>query len=864
MKKILLPLLLVFLMLVGIWPVQSFAAAPSEDASPEFASFTVDFHYNGVDYSINGKTSLLLSELFEIMGISRAVSDISAVTFSDTSLVSVSRADNDWRLTSHRAFSTSETLSITFGDGDVIVIDVTDAEAVRVNFDPNTTYVVETTNDLGTKVTYVYVRKQSLPATVKTRSSLKWPYTVVQKQDTDYTTLERSYSFGGYTYANLAVSANAPIGNNTKIDYEVGGAIHAIVYESISYSFDSGKIAPEKVSNMPSGGSGKELYTATNNFTLPSNIPTTEYYTFGGWLYTDYQGNTATAQAGAYASLVTDTVFTAIWNPVDYSISYTLNGGEVGTPNPTSYNIETNTFTLNNPTREGYEFIGWTGSNGDIPSKTVSIQTGSVGSKSYTANWKALDYSITYDLDGGMLSSENPPCYNIETETFTLNNPSKDGHSFLGWTGTDLNAASQNVSIEKGSTGNRSYTATWDAEDYGVTFHHYLLGTADKVYEDSLVFIEFGTVITDFSQYAQASNADYAYKSSSAESITVGSSHNEVSLFYAPTKAKYSVEIYKENLSTDGYDKTMHEQTGTIGDVVSINSVSYLSEGFSFDENNEGNVLSGTVSADGNLVLKLYYKRNIHTVTYATGAGGDEVTGMPSAMEGSHVYGTEVTVSTAAPSREGYRFTGWVYDPAVTVVNGKFTMPDSNVTICAQWDEKTAEIKYLASTGGTVTRASETVNVDTGVPDGSEAKPDAGYKFVGWYLDDKEVSRAAAFKPTKGNNGLYEDVTYIAKFERQTGTLILDHQGAGAAIVTLRGKDLNITLVLDKDVAISDLPTGTYTVSASGAAASAGANVDNSAPVITADNTTGVKITVSSQSTSWFTGFSRVINSYGN
>jgi len=70
-------------------------------------------------------------------------------------------------------------------------------------------------------------------------------------------------------------------------------------------------------------------------------------------------------------------------------------------------------------------------------------------------------YSITYDLAGGSVAIENPVTYTYATAHFTLNNPSKDGYEFAGWTGTGLDDASTNVTIAKGSYGNREYTATW-------------------------------------------------------------------------------------------------------------------------------------------------------------------------------------------------------------------------------------------------------------------------------------------------------------------------------------------------------------------------------------------------------------------
>ncbi|MBR4866530.1 MAG: hypothetical protein IKU11_07565, partial [Clostridia bacterium] len=96
------------------------------DGFSEFAGFTVDFHYSGVDYSIPGLSSILLSDLFAEMGIDEDATKATSVVFSDPSLVEVTREGSDWRLTSLQAFDTNETLIITFSDDRTIIIDVTD------------------------------------------------------------------------------------------------------------------------------------------------------------------------------------------------------------------------------------------------------------------------------------------------------------------------------------------------------------------------------------------------------------------------------------------------------------------------------------------------------------------------------------------------------------------------------------------------------------------------------------------------------------------------------------------------------------------------------------------------------------------
>ena len=80
---------------------------------------------------------------------------------------------------------------------------------------------------------------------------------------------------------------------------------------------------------------------------------------------------------------------TASANAVEYAIAYELGGGALkeGETNPETYTVETETFTLNNPIREGYIFTGWTGSNGTTPGLTVKIEQGTTGELEFTANW---------------------------------------------------------------------------------------------------------------------------------------------------------------------------------------------------------------------------------------------------------------------------------------------------------------------------------------------------------------------------------------------------------------------------------------------------------------------------------------------
>ena len=155
---------------------------------------------------------------------------------------------------------------------------------------------------------------------------------------------------------------------------------------------------------------------------------------------------------------------------IEYTINYELNGGEVRTENPVNYTVETESFTLNNPEKTGYTFVGWTGSNGETAEKEVTIEKGNTGNKEYIANWEINTYLISYELNGGEVRTENPVNYTVETESFTLNNPEKTGYTFVGWTGSNGETAEKEVTIEKGSTGNKEYIANWKVGEYTITY----------------------------------------------------------------------------------------------------------------------------------------------------------------------------------------------------------------------------------------------------------------------------------------------------------------------------------------------------------------------------------------------------------
>ena len=191
----------------------------------------------------------------------------------------------------------------------------------------------------------------------------------------------------------------------------------------------------------------KQIVQADETAIHPDN-PAKSGYTFCGW-YT----NEACTDENKYdftAPVTKDLTLTAKWTANSYTIAFDTDGGSKIDPITQDYG--TAITAPADPTKTGYTFAGWTPAIPEtMPAENMTIK----------AKWTVNQFTIAYDLDGGTAES-NPGTYTVETDTITLKNPTRPGYTFTGWSGTGLTGESNlTVTIEKGSTGDRSYTAHW-------------------------------------------------------------------------------------------------------------------------------------------------------------------------------------------------------------------------------------------------------------------------------------------------------------------------------------------------------------------------------------------------------------------
>ena len=164
--------------------------------------------------------------------------------------------------------------------------------------------------------------------------------------------------------------------------------------------------------------------------------------------------------------------------PTEFTITVKTDGNGTASASPDKAVAGTEIRLTATP-NTGYHFKEWQVMSGGVTIKdnkflmpNDNVEVKAIFEKDAPA---PTEYTITYDLAGGTAEG-NPDTYTIETRTFTLTNPTKSGYTFTGWSGTGLTGENNlTVTIEKGSTGDRSYTAHWRYNGSGHSYSYYTI-----------------------------------------------------------------------------------------------------------------------------------------------------------------------------------------------------------------------------------------------------------------------------------------------------------------------------------------------------------------------------------------------------
>ena len=367
-----------------------------------------------------------------------------------------------------------------------------------------------------------------------------------------------------------------------------------------------------------------------------------EHFTFNN----GYYNNKLSGNIDGKGSLVLKVYYTR----AKYTITTNRNNDKAGTITSGGTYKYDKQITLTATTNDGYTFLGWYNGETKVYNE-VSYTFNVCETITLTAKWQTNIYNVEYELNGGLNNKDNVATYTIETATFALKTPTKTGYNFNGWF-TEATFKNQVTEITLGSFGNVKVYAKWIPTNYTVTYNY---GYAEKLTTDIY------TIKTPTFDLIMPTRDGYTFNGwyleetfkNQVTKVEIGSYGDKVlyAKWTANTDTKYVVEYYLQNLKDNNYtlDNTRSYQTTGTTDTTATVTPETIEH---FTLNSSMSELSGNIDGKGTLVLKVYYTRNVYTLSINNTSAGNITNG------GSYKYGTQEFLTTATLYL-GCEFVGW-------------------------------------------------------------------------------------------------------------------------------------------------------------------------------------------------------------
>ena len=488
-----------------------------------------------------------------------------------------------------------------------------------------------------------------------------------------------------------------------------GDRTYIALWRVIAYFIELRQSSGNWMQNIP--------YTVKEEVKLP--IPTREGYEFIGWVgedIIDAQINVTIPRGSTGFRL-----YAAHWALENYTITLDTSGGNA--LDNIRYTVKSDPIILPTPTRNGYEFSGWTGEGITTPQTEVIIPTGSTGNKAYTANWQVIEYTIITLLEGGNAGTSEEYFYTVE-QTVTLPTPTRTGYTFLGWTGEGITTPQPNVTIPKGSTGDKTYIENWILTEYTITMD--LNGGRGQ---EKVIY----TITDEDFELPTPTRNGYEFVGWTGEDITTPQTRVKIPKGSTGNKAytaNWKVIEYTITLDTNG-GPVVSPIKYTVEDTFTLPYI--LRPGYEF----AGWTLDGSgmlpftpliiyPGTTGDLHYKAEWRLAEYTITMdLNGGSGQE----------KMVYTiTDEEFELPTPTRNGYEFVGWTGE-RITTPQTSVKIPKGstgNKAYTANWKVIRYTITLVTNGGAVIASIRYTVEDSVTLP----IPPDRpGYEFAGWVLD---------------------------------------------------------------------------------------------------------------------------------
>lgn len=417
-----------------------------------------------------------------------------------------------------------------------------------------------------------------------------------------------------------------------------------------------------------------------------------------------------------------------------FAINYVLDGGTNSENNPNEYVPEKLPLLLENPTKSGYKFVGWYDNENFTGEAITEISAGTMGDVTLYAKWNALDYRISYELNGGT-NAENPDGYDVSDLPVSLHAPSRTGYIFKGW----YMGENRVLAIPVGTTGNVVVSAKWEPITYTIDFD-----TNGGL--PTLSSIDY-TIESDSFTLQEITKAGYTFDGwyngeTKVTEITTGTYGNMTLV------AKWTADLYTISYDlADGVNSPENPTSYTIESGL-ITLKDPTREGYTFAGWYNGEQLVTTIDSNTleNISLTAKWTVNSYKLTF-------DVDG--NLTERTFKYGESIT-AIENPTKVGHTFVGWSEELPET-------MPANDITVEAKWAINSYDITYDLAGGVNNSENPTTYTIESGLITLKNPTRE-GYTFLGWYNGEQLV--------TIIDSNTLENITLTAKWKITT-----DHEG---------------------------------------------------------------------------------------
>ena len=348
-----------------------------------------------------------------------------------------------------------------------------------------------------------------------------------------------------------------------------------------------------------------------------------------------------------------------------FAINYVLDGGTNSENNPNEYVPEKLPLLLENPTKSGYKFVGWYDNENFTGESITEISAGTMGDVTLYAKWNALDYRISYELNGGT-NAENPDGYDVSDLPVSLHAPSRTGYIFKGW----YMGENRVLAIPVGTTGNVVVSAKWEPITYTIDFDTNgglpTLSSIDYTIEsDSFTLQEITKIGYTFDGWYNGETK--------VTEITTGTYGNMILV------AKWTADLYTISYDlADGVNNPENPTSYTIeSGLITLKDPTRV--GYTFVGWYNGEQLVTTIDSNTleNISLTAKWTVNSYKLTF-------DVDG--NLTEKTFKYG-ETVVAIENPTKVGHTFTGWSKELPVK-------MPANDLYVSATWTVNSYKITF--------------------------------------------------------------------------------------------------------------------------------------------------------------------------